>query len=187
MRRGLIVLSAALAVTSPSRAQQPVREATPGDFDFLEGRWSIVYNNKTPGIPRNVPGTWVARREAEGRVLYDEFRLALPDGSTATLGVTFRVFDHERKAWDMRYVGLINQTPDGVRRQPAAWAELTGWREGGTMRVDQQGQNRKLRITYYNISANHFSWKADLSTDGGVTWSPDHITIEATRVARGEQ
>ena len=188
MRRGLIVLSTALAaVTSLSRAQQPMREATPADFDFLEGQWSIVYNNKTPGFPRNVPGTWVGRREAEGRVLYDEFRLALPDGSTASLGATYRVFDHERKAWDMRYVGLINRTPGGPRRQPAAWADLTAWREGETIRVDQQGQSRRLRITYYNISTSHFSWKADLSTDGGVTWSPEHITIEATRVASGEQ
>ena len=188
MRWAFMVLNMSLLIGAPCRAQQPpVREASAGDFDFLEGRWSIVYNNKTPGFPRNVPGTWVGRREAESRVLYDEFRLMKPDGSTASLGATYRVFDHERKAWDMRYVNLINEAPGGPRRRTAAWADLTAWREGETVRVDQQGQNRKLRITYYNITADHFSWKADLSTDGGITWSPEHITIEATRVAASGQ
>lgn len=49
----------------------PVASAT--DFDFLEGKWDVVYNNSQPGIPPNIPGSWVATKQADGRVLYDEF------------------------------------------------------------------------------------------------------------------
>jgi hypothetical protein len=49
----------------------PVASAT--DFDFLEAKWDVVYNNSQPGIPPNIPGSWVATKQADGRVLYDEF------------------------------------------------------------------------------------------------------------------
>jgi len=34
------------------------------------------------------------------------------------------------------------------------------------------------------IQPNHFSWAADLSTDGGATWVRDYLRIEATRRVR---
>jgi hypothetical protein len=83
----------------------------------------------------------------------------------------------------MRYVGLVTTGPDLNTSLPAQWADLTAWREGSTIRVDQRGQARMLRITYYDITPNHFSWKADVSTDGGQTWRKEQIRIEATRVA----
>lgn len=184
MKRFCLALALALAALPGTIMAQndPVPgPASPTDFDFLEGSWTVVYNNSQRGIPPNVPGTWIGRKESDGRVLFDEFRLQGPDGRTATLGATYRVFDHVRSRWDMRYVGLIVVTPDGATTQPAQWAELTAWREGNTMRVDQRGRSRMLRITYYNISRNRFSWKADVSTDGGQTWVRDQIRIEATR------
>jgi hypothetical protein len=81
----------------------------------------------------------------------------------------------------MRYVGLVIPGPEGAARHVAQWAELTAWREGPTMRVDQQGQRASLRITYYDIARDHFSWKADVSVDGGKTWQKDQIRIEARR------
>ena len=157
--------------------------ASADDFDFLEGNWTIVYNNKTPGIPPNVAGTWIARKQADGRVLNDEFRLFGPNREIVFLGVTYRAFDGETRKWNMRYVALTQRMPDGRITQPASWAELTAWRDGNSMRVDQRGGAFDLRITYYDIGPTHFSWKADVSQDGGRTWLKDQITIEATRVA----
>jgi hypothetical protein len=154
--------------------------AGPGDFDFLEGKWAIVYNNAQPGIPPNLPGTWTATKQADGRVLYDEFRILGPKGETVSLGASYRVFDHARKQWDCRYVQLI--LPGEERpQQLAQWAEFTAWPEGATLRVDQNGARSSLRITYYDIAKDHFSWKADVSVDGGKTWKADQIRIEARR------
>jgi hypothetical protein len=157
----------------------PVASAT--DFDFLEGKWTVVYNNAQPGIPPNIPGTWTATKQAEGRVLYDEFRLLGGNGETVFLGTTYRVFDDVRQKWDMRYVGLLTPGNDGIPHQTAQWAELTAWREGSTIRVDQTGGEYLLRITYSDIAKDHFHWKADVSTDAGKTWKADQIRIEAKR------
>ena len=157
----------------------PVASAT--DFDFLEGKWTVVYNNAQPGIPPDIPGTWTATKQAEGRVLYDEFRLLGGNGETVFLGTTYRVFDDVRQKWDMRYVGLLTPGSDGIPHKTAQWADLTAWREGSTIRVDQTAGEYLLRITYSDIAKDHFRWKADLSTDGGKTWKADQIRIEAKR------
>ena len=157
----------------------PVASAT--DFDFLEGKLTVVYNNAQPGIPPDIPGTWTATKQAEGRVLYDEFRLLGGNGETVFLGTTYRVFDDVRQKWDMRYVGLLTPGSDGIPHKTAQWADLTAWREGSTIRVDQTAGEYLLRITYSDIAKDHFRWKADLSTDGGKTWKADQIRIEAKR------
>ena len=185
----LTVMCALLALSSSSAGGQLANEArapaTPTDFDFLEGEWDVVYNNSQAGIPPDVRGTWIAQKQADGRVLYDEFRLFGANGETVVLGATYRVFDHTRQQWDMRYVGLLLPAQDGALSRPAQWAELTAWREGAGIRVDQRSERSWLRITYYNIESDHFSWRADVSTDRGNTWHMDQIRIEAKR--RGAQ
>ena len=157
------------------------KPASATDFDFLEGKWEIVYNNSAPGIPPNIPGSWVARKETDGRVLYDEFRLFGPNRETVFLCATFRVFDHLHQKWDMRYLGLTIPGPGEGERRVANWAELTAWREGSAIRVDQRAGENLLRITYSDIAKDSFRWKADVSNDGGKTWKADQIRIEAKR------
>jgi hypothetical protein len=178
---GCLVFTAAVRLSGQSASASPGAAPGPGDFDFLEGKWAIVYNNAQPGIPPNLKGTWTATKQADGRVLYDEFRILGSKGETVSLGASYRVFDHVRKRWDCRYVQLIQPGEEGSLL-PAQWATFTAWPEGKTLRVDQQGDHGALRITYYDIEKDHFRWKADLSTDGGRTWRPDQILIEATRV-----
>jgi tetratricopeptide (TPR) repeat protein len=157
--------------------------ASASDFDFLEGKWDVVYNNSQPGIPPNIPGTWVASKQADGRVLYDEFRLLGPKKETVYLCTTFRVFDYVRQQWDMRFVGLTIPGPGEGERRVAQWAELAAWREGSTIRVDQKHGDFCLRITYFDIAKERFRWKADVSNDGGKTWTAEQIRIEAKRAA----
>jgi hypothetical protein len=157
------------------------KPASATDFDFLEGKWDVVYNNSAPGIPPNIPGTWAGKKEADGRVLADEFRLLAPSGETMYLCTTYRVFDYVRQAWDIRFLGLTIPGPVEGERRIAQWAELTAWREGSTIRVDQRNGDNLLRITYSDISRDHFRWKADASNDGGKTWKADQIRIDAKR------
>jgi hypothetical protein len=59
----------------------------------------------------------------------------------------------------------------------------TGRREGGEVRIEQKfGVGTTLRIRYSDIQPDRFSWSADQSTDGGKTWSPGFVRIEARRV-----
>ncbi len=44
------------------------------------------------------------------------------------------------------------------------------------------GNPSVLRIRYYNIQPDRFSWAADRSTDGGKTWVTDFLRIEARRI-----
>lgn len=185
MRRHLaiafLVFASAVRAAGQPAAATPKSAAGPGDFDFLEGQWTIVYNNAQPGIPPNLKGTWTATKQADGRVLYDEFRILGPKGETASLGASYRVFDYVRKQWDCRYVQLI--LPGEEPQRLAGWASFTAWPEGKTLRVDQHSDRSSLRITYYDIAKDRFRWKADVSTDGGKTWRPEAIRIEATRAA----
>jgi hypothetical protein len=184
MTRFTTVCCLAFAISARLTGQPNVDAARaaagPGDFDFLEGKWTITYNNAQPGIPPNLRGTWTAKKQGEGRVLYDEFRILGPKGETVSLGASYRVFDHARKKWDCRYVQLILPGNEGPQ-QIAQWAEFTAWPEGSTLRVDQRGSRVSLRITYYDIAKDHFSWKADVSTDDGKTWRAEQIRIEARR------
>jgi hypothetical protein len=91
------------------------------------------------------------------------------------------VFDHVRREWAVRRVDDPG-TREGERRV-ANWAELTAWREGSTIRVDQKGGEFWLRITYHDIAKDSFRWKADVSNDGGKTWQAEQIRIEAKRAA----
>jgi len=63
----------------------------------------------------------------------------------------------------------------------------TGERVGSEMRIEQRfgvsgGKPTTLRIRYYNITPDSFSWNADQSTDGGKTWTKDFQQIEAKRI-----
>jgi hypothetical protein len=39
-----------------------------------------------------------------------------------------------------------------------------------------------MRIRYYNIEKDRFSWAAARSTDGGKTWVKNYMQIEARRI-----
>ena len=58
---------------------------------------------------------------------------------------------------------------------------------GAEMHIEQKfgvmSQNPSTwRIRYYDIRPDRFSWTADRSTDGGKTWTPKELQIEARRI-----
>ena len=63
----------------------------------------------------------------------------------------------------------------------------TAQRINSEMHLEQKfgvarGNPTILRIRYYDIQADRFSWTADRSTDGGKTWVKDFQRIEARRI-----
>ncbi len=63
----------------------------------------------------------------------------------------------------------------------------TGQRVGDEVHIEKKfgvvtGKTSILRIRYYNIQPDRFSWTADRCTDGGKTWLKEDQKIEAHRI-----
>jgi hypothetical protein len=143
------------------------------DFDYLLGDWEFTSNDKEYGKLR---GYWSAVRLAEGQIL-DEYRVVGDKGETYYVTSTLRNYNKFLGRWE-----LIGSEPGGGLQDFG-----TGRRVGSEMHIEQKfgvasGNVSILRIRYYNIRPDAFSWAADRSSDGGKTWVKDHLTIEALRI-----
>ena len=109
----------------------------------------------------------------------DEYGVLDDAGRIVYAGTTLRVFDTKAATWTMRYV-------DEFGGETGRWSELVGVKQGSEMHVEQHwqspdGRTTILKIRYYNIQPDHFSWAADHSSDGGTTWVRDYGRIDAAR------
>jgi hypothetical protein len=178
----LTVLAWLALAAAPLQAQQSTLDLPPAapearQFDYLLGEWTYVATTKVPGIPPTFTGTWRAWALDDGRGVMDEYRALDPAGNVAYYGVTIRTWDAEAGRWSILY---IDRGMDG------RWGTLqTGEArfENGEMHLEQRGDRSMLRIRYYDIQPDRFSWIADRSVDGGRTWTMGDTTIEARRVA----
>ncbi len=178
-----LTLSLALLVPRPSIAQQgPTPKAPPPEasqFDFLVGEWTVDVTSKAPGTPPRYHGLWRAAKTLNGLGIVDEYGVLDDAGRIVYAGTTLRAFDTKAATWTMRYV-------DEFGGETGRWSELVGVKQGSEMHVEQHrqspdGRTTILKIRYYNIQPDHFSWAADHSSDGGTTWVRDYWRIEAAR------
>ena len=181
-------LKSFLAVTlllgaSPLAAQVPARtaaqrdslyQAHKGDFDYLLGEWEFTTVSKEWGKGR---GYWTAVQLGDGADLLDEYRVVGDSGETYVLLHTLRAYNAALDQWEL--VSSDNTT--GLKDAG------TGQRAGAEMHITQRfgvstANPTVWRITYYDIRADRFSWRADVSKDDGKTWTTDFLTIEARRI-----
>ncbi|MBA3885841.1 MAG: hypothetical protein H0X67_08920 [Acidobacteria bacterium] len=118
-----------------------------------------------------------------------------PDALSGTWG------NHEGTFLDLKYDGRAGVTGTVTWRAggkeittPIGSEPGTGLQDFGTakrvgdeMHIEQTfgvagGTPSIMRIRYYNIRPDAFSWAGDRSTDGGKTWGKNHLTIEARRI-----
>jgi hypothetical protein len=180
MRKHLMLFVCALAaVTLPISARTPrpvathAKDGSVNDFDYLLGDWAFVANNKQYG---KTNGRWSAVRMATGQI-FDEYRLVDDKGGTIYVTATIRNFNSKAGRWELIGMDGSNGLQDFG----------TGERVGTEMHLEQRfgvagGKPTTLRIRYYNIQPNSFSWTADQWTDGGKTWIKDYQQIEAKRL-----
>jgi len=152
---------------------QALYEQHKGDFDYLLGDWQFTADNKQYGKSN---GRWSAVRLATGQIL-DEYRLVDDKGATFYVTATIRNYDAIHDRWEL--IGMDDR--NGLQDFG------TAQRIGGEMRIEQKfgvsgGNPTMMRIRYYNIQANSFSWAGDQSTDNGKTWVKDQLRIEAKRI-----
>jgi hypothetical protein len=172
------LLVALLAAQTPAKKKtgkelQASFEAHKGDFDYLLGEWGFTTVSKERGPAK---GFWTAVRLDTGQIL-DEFRVVGDNRETWYVTSTLRSYNAALDRWEL--VGMV----EGGGLQDVG----TGQRVGDEVHIEQKfgvanGNTSTLRIRYYNIQPDRFSWTADRSTDGGKTWSKDDQKIEAHRI-----
>jgi len=163
----LILASAPLAAqTAAART-----EAHKSDFDYLLGDWEFTAQNGKFG------GRWSAVRMEGGQIL-DEYRILGDKGETIYVSTTIRAYNAAADRWEL--IGM--DTGGGLQDFG------TGQRAGAEMHIEQKfgvagGKPTTMRIRYYNIQPDRFSWTADRSLDEGKTWIKDFMHIEARRIS----
>jgi hypothetical protein len=170
----LPVAAQTVARKSPEQIQKSY-EAHKGDFDYLLGDWEFTAKSQEFG---EFKGLWSAVRLSEGQIL-DEYRVVDDKGQTLYVTTTIRNYNGAADRWELIGMDRANGLQDfGTAR-----------RVGAEMRLEQrfgvaQGAPRTLRIRYYNVQGDRFSWAADRSNDGGKTWISNFQTIEARRIGK---
>ena len=182
VRIGILLMAAAqmpwaaLAQTAPKKTADEMNaayEAHKAEFDYLLGDWEFTTISKTYGKGR---GYWSALRLSTGQIL-DEFRIVGDNDETYYVTTTLRAYNAATDKWEL--VGMN----EGGGLQDVG----TGRRAGGEVHIEQNfgvaARNvSTLRIRYFNIQSDRFSWRADRSNDGGKTWVTDEQQIEARRI-----
>ena len=143
------------------------------DFDYLLGDWAFTSESRDYG---KFAGRWSAVRLDTGQIL-DEYRVVGDKGETYYATTTIRAYNAAADRWE-----LIGMDGGGGLQDFG-----TAQRVNSEMHLEQKfgvagGKPTILRIRYYNIEADRFSWSADRSVDGGQTWVKDFQRIEARRI-----
>ena len=184
---GALLLSLPSLAAAQRRPQQPSGSAQQDslraryaahekEFDYLIGEWSFVQTRRatatSPAATQR--GTWRVTRSPDGAILTDVFRIVDDSGRTRYVSTTLRAYSAVEDRWNL--VGV----------EPGSGLHMgVAWKEGDDMRVDQEfgsgASTSKWRIRYHDIRPDAFSWRADVSRDGGKTWVEGYSTIEAKR------
>jgi hypothetical protein len=148
-------------------------EAHKSDFDYLLGDWEFTAQNPDYG---KFGGRWSAVRIEGGQIL-DEYRVLGDKGETFYVSTTIRAYNAAADHWEL--IGM--DTGGGLQDFGI------GQRAGAEMHIEQKfgvadGKPAIMRIRYYNIQPDRFSWTADRSLDGGQTWIKEYMHIEARRI-----
>jgi hypothetical protein len=170
---GLATLCARAETKPGSEQMKASYAAHKADFDYLLGDWEFTSEHHDYG---KFGGRWSAVRLDTGQI-FDEFRVVGDNGETFYVSSTVRAYNAAAGRWEL--VGMEG----GGGLQDFG----TGNRVGSEMHIEQRfgvaaGKPMTLRIRYYDIQADRFSWSADRSTDGGQTWVKDFQRIEARRI-----
>ncbi len=143
------------------------------DFDFLLGDWEFTSASQQYG---NFGGRWSFVRLETGQIL-DEYRVIGDKGQTFYVTAAIRAYNAAADRWES-----ISMDP-GAGLQGFATAERVNSEMHSEQKTGVAGSKPIiLRIRYYNIQPDRFSWSADRSTDGGQTWVKGFQRIEAHRI-----
>ena len=170
-------------MTRHTQYDNPNPKAPPelSQFAFIIGEWRCDVRVKDDdGTWQTYQATWVGRYILDGYVIADEYRMTDHAGALVVHGMNFRSYSVDKKTWVMRWLDATS----------SFWVEL-GPEELGGVRVnletitfnliDRFAPDAVSRVTFANISVDHFTWREEKSLDQGRTWT-EFVAIEAQRI-----
>lgn len=158
---------------APGPAGEPV-------YGWLIGSWDLDVSEFAPDgtLLRRRPGEWHFAWVLEGRAIQDVWivprrglRRADPAKHDEYYGSTFRILDPATGQWRIQWTDPVKQ----------AFVTQTGRRVGADIvqeGTDSAGNQR--RWSFVDITADGFTWRGEVSADGGATWQK-HIEFAARR------
>ena len=150
-------------------------------FAFIIGEWRCDARVKgEDGTWQSYRATWIGRYILDGHVIADEYRMTNQTGELIVHGMNFRSYSIERKTWVMRWLNATG----------SFWLELGPENLGGVRVapktitfnfIDTFAPDALTRVTFSNITENHFAWSGERSLDQGRTWT-EFMVIDAHRI-----
>jgi hypothetical protein len=147
-------------------------------FAFLPGKWEGTGKAKVQdGYSPPFPVKWIGRYMLDGTAIADELHAPAPDG-TPYLGITFRQYDATRKAWVIEFLNvngsfLRKQVREGVGAVTVSGRNVTVASESPGMKI----------LEHYLVANDHsFTYRLDISTDGGKAWTQGQMEMTMRRV-----
>lgn len=169
-------------LTSPALANDSNRPADSTDFGnphpdlveqlrpfaFLVGSWQCSGKVLAEdGIFEPLDATLVGRYILGGRAIEDVYRQFDRAGELQHFGVTYRSYDREGKRWAMKFHDALASTWLDLGPIELGGVEVTDDTISYQYRLDTSGV---VRVTFSDISAAGFDWRAELSSDNGANW-----------------
>jgi len=158
-----------------------IHPLAPGElqsFSFLIGKWDGKGKTQLPdGQVAEFPVRWIGRYVLDGTAIADEMHAPAPDGS-AYLGISLRQYDAQRGGWIIEY---LNVPGSFLRRQVNAASGAVEVR-GRDVTVFSASPGISIREHYLVPDADHFTYRLDVSNDGGSHWTEGQIEMNFRRV-----
>jgi Protein of unknown function (DUF1579) len=134
-------------------------------FAFLIGKWRCEAKLKRDdGTWQPLAATWEGRYILDGYAIEDEYRMTTPPGDLLVQGMNFRTYDPAKKLWNIKWLNA----------RAGTWTDL-GTEDLGGVTIDANGISYLMkeplaphvytRATYTKISADHFTWRGERSSD----------------------
>ena len=147
-------------------------------FAFLIGKWHGQGKTQLPdGKFAEYPVTWIGRYILDGTAIADEAHGPGPDGSQY-LGISLRQYDAPRKTW---IVEFLNVTGSFLRKQVNAGAGAVT-ATGQNVTVTSASPGIDIREHYLVPDRDHFTYRLDVSSDGGKSWNEGQVEMSFHRI-----
>jgi hypothetical protein len=135
-------------------------------FGQFVGSWAIDgWIEQEDGTREHLRGEWRFDWALDGLAIQDVLICPPPsehvDGEPwVEHGTTVRFYDPGAGRWEITWITPIQRA---VRR-------LAGGRVGDRIVLEGEHDGRRSRWSFNDISPSSFTWRGELSTDGGASW-----------------
>lgn len=148
-----------------------------GAFSFLIGKWTGRGKTKIEdGKFAEYDVAWIGRYILDGTAIADEMHAPNPDGSPY-LGISFRQYDAQRRTWIVEYLNVAGSFLRKQVNQQSGSVQVNG----RNVTVASESPSVAIREHYLVPSDDAFTYRLDVSSDGGKSWNEAQIEMTFQR------